>query len=143
MKYLLIAVVAVSAAACSASKVNVRGPSNAPYAPLNEQGITGEVAYCNAGIRTVRNARRDDAYRKMHAQCGGAYEIVREEDQRPAWCQMERRIWFKCATAAAPSPLVPMQPAAAAGVPQHQPVNQPHELDPAKRCDSCGRISVP
>ena len=77
--------------------MNVRNPSNSQYAPLNEQGIAGEISYCNAGAKSVRDARREDAYKKMFASCGGPYEIVREEDQHPVLCTMERRIWFTCA----------------------------------------------
>ena len=95
MKY-LITLLTLLLTACSASNVNVRGPSNSAYAPVNERGVAGEISYCNAGAKSVRDARRDDAYKKMHAQCGGAYSIVREEDQHPAFCTMERRIWFKC-----------------------------------------------
>ena len=84
-------------AGCTASNVNVRNPSNSQYAPLNEQGIAGEISYCNAGAKSVRDARREDAYKKMFASCGGPYEIVREEDQHPVLCTMERRIWFTCA----------------------------------------------
>ena len=98
MKRLLLLLI-LTLAGCSASNVNVRSPSNSAYAPLNESGVSGEISYCNAGAKSVRDARREDAYKKMHASCGGAYEIVREEDQHPMICKMERRIWFTCRTA--------------------------------------------
>ncbi|MCZ7651808.1 MAG: hypothetical protein M5U13_11875 [Thermoanaerobaculia bacterium] len=82
---------------CSASTVSVNDPSQSRYAPDNEAGISGEVSYCNAGAKSVRNVRRQDAYEKMYAWCNGEYEIVKEEDQRGALCPEQRRIWFKCA----------------------------------------------
>jgi hypothetical protein len=84
-------------AACSASNVRTSIPETSRYAPVNEQ-VDGEVSYLNAGAKTVRNARREDAYKKMHDHCGGAYEIVREEDQEAAWPPggRQRRICFKC-----------------------------------------------
>ena len=97
MKSALFFAVAVVLSGCTASKVNTRNPSNSQYAPLNESGVTGEISYCNAGAKSVRDARREDAYKKMFASCGGPYEIVREEDQHPVFCTMERRIWFTCA----------------------------------------------
>lgn len=97
MKQSLIFLITI-VAGCSASNVNVRGPSNSLYAPINESGVEGEISYCNAGAKTVRDARREDAYKKMYAYCGGAYEITREENQNPMFCTMERRIWFKCRT---------------------------------------------
>jgi hypothetical protein len=88
---------AAALAACSATQVRTSIPETSPYAPVNDR-VDGEVSYLNAGAKTVRNARREDAYKKMHAHCGGAYEIVREEDQEAAWPPggRQRRIWFKC-----------------------------------------------
>ena len=84
-------------AACTASQVSTNIPETGSYAPVNE-GFDGEVSYLNAGAKSVRNARREDAYKKMYEHCGGAYEIVREEDQQAAWPPgaPQRRIWFKC-----------------------------------------------
>jgi hypothetical protein len=72
MKYSLILSLAMLAG-CTASNVNVRGPSSSAYAPINESGVSGEISYCNAGAKTVRDARREDAYKKMYASCGGPY----------------------------------------------------------------------
>lgn len=98
MKYTMLFSVAMLSG-CAASSVNVRGPANSAYAPINESGVSGEISYCNAGAKTVRDARREDAYKKMYASCGGPYEITREEDQYPMFCTMERRIWFTCRAA--------------------------------------------
>lgn len=103
MKLLVLVTCSVALVGCSASSVNLRGPSSSMYAPLNEAQSTGEISYCNAGAKVVRDARREDAYRKMYESCSGKYEIVREEDQHPAFCAVERRMWFKCsATVGAP-----------------------------------------
>jgi len=36
------------------------------------------VKYLNEGADFVRKSRREDAYRQMHAACGGAYRIESE-----------------------------------------------------------------
>ncbi len=92
---LLIGVFALTA--CSASQVRTTIPETSSYAPVDEQ-VDGEVSYLNAGAKTVRNARREDAYKKMYEHCGGPYKIVREEDQQAAWPPgaPQRRIWFNC-----------------------------------------------
>lgn len=90
-------------AACSASRVNTTAPEAGAYAPVNEPAASGEVSYLNAGAKTVRDARRADAYRKMHDHCGGTgYEILEEEDQRSP-LGIQRRIWFRCVEGAQPS----------------------------------------
>jgi hypothetical protein len=71
-------------AACSASSVKTEIPETSRYAPVDDK-VDGEVSYLNAGAKTVRNARREDAYKKMYEHCGGPYKIVREEDQQGAW----------------------------------------------------------
>lgn len=81
---------------CSAGTVNSSGPETKPYAPSNNTA-DGDVRYLNAGAKVVRDARRDDAYKKMFAHCGGPYEIVREEDEAaPLMGGPYRRIWFRC-----------------------------------------------
>jgi len=92
-------VLGILIAGCSAGNVNSSGPETRPYAPSNNTA-DGDVRYLNAGAKRVRDARRDDAYRKMHAHCGGPYEIVREEDEEaPLMAGPYRRIWFRCTTA--------------------------------------------
>ena len=95
MRYLLILSI-VMLAGCTASSVSVRNPSKSAYAPINESEGSGEISYCNAGAKMIRDARREDAYKKMYVFCGGSYVITREENQRPMFCEMERRIWFAC-----------------------------------------------
>ena len=84
---------------CSASSVSTSGPETKPYAPSNKTA-DGDLRYLNAGAKAVVDARRDDAYRKMYAHCGGPYEIVREEDERGAFAGPYRHIWFRCAAKA-------------------------------------------
>lgn len=87
---------------CSASSINTKVAEAGPYAPANEQQSDGEVSYLNAGVKAVRDARRADAYEKMHNHCRGAYEIVKEEEQRGPMGP-QRRIWFKCVKGESPS----------------------------------------
>jgi hypothetical protein len=82
-------------AGCTASSVSSSGPETKPYAPTNNNA-DGDVRYLNAGAKVVVDARRDDAYKKMYAHCGGPYEVVREEDERGAFSGPYRRIWFRC-----------------------------------------------
>jgi hypothetical protein len=94
--WFILFVVGALLAGCSAGKVNSSGPETKPYAPSNNTA-DGDVRYLNAGAKSVRDARRDDAYKKMYAHCGGPYEIVREEDEgSPLMRGPFRRIWFRC-----------------------------------------------
>lgn len=98
MKYCMsLLIVAVVTMACTSSQVNTTIPETSRYAPAGEE-IDGEVSYLNAGAKAVRDARREDAYKKMHEHCGGPYTIVREEDQDAAWPPRarQRRMWFRC-----------------------------------------------
>jgi hypothetical protein len=66
---------------CSASMVTKPGTvASAPaaYAPVNEGARPGVVKYLNEGIGSVREKRRQDAYKKMHEACGGPYRIDAE-----------------------------------------------------------------
>lgn len=86
---------------CSASSINTAAPESGPYAPANQVKADGEVSYLNAGAKRVRDARRSDAYKKMHDHCGGDYDIVKEEDQQGA-IGTQRRIWFVCKASSQP-----------------------------------------
>jgi hypothetical protein len=89
-------VVATFLCGCSSGNVNTAGPETKPYAPTNVTA-DGDIRYLNAGAKSVRDARREDAYKKMYAHCGGPYEIVREEDEdAPLMGGPFRRIWFRC-----------------------------------------------
>lgn len=64
---------------CSASMVVRPGAnSTSKYAPVNEAGRPGIVKYLNEGARSVKEARREDAYKQMYDACGGDYKIVAE-----------------------------------------------------------------
>jgi len=54
--------------------------TNSKYAPESERrsnGI-GVVNYLNEGISSIREARRDNAYKKAFEACGGEYQILDE-----------------------------------------------------------------
>jgi hypothetical protein len=70
---------AILLSGCSADMV-VRpgGGSASQYAPVNESSRPGIVKYLNEGAQSVKEARRQDAYKQMHNACGGDYKIVAE-----------------------------------------------------------------
>src|SRR5437773_1538434 len=72
----------LSLCACTAKMVAPPGSTTPdPNAPINEVGRPGVVSYLNEGISSVRQARRRNAYKKMHDACAGPYRIDREGDQ--------------------------------------------------------------
>ena len=75
-----IAVLALLLNGCaSATMISAPGsPAGGAYAPVNEAARPGLVRYLNQGMESVRLQRRQDAYRKMHAACGGQYRIDAE-----------------------------------------------------------------
>ena len=103
MRHSLLLLLAVGVLGCTASSINTAAPESGAYAPANEARADGEVSYLNAGAKKVRDARRADAYKKMHDHCGGEYEITKEEDQESPW-GTQRRIWFNCLNAEPASP---------------------------------------
>lgn len=53
------------------------------YAPQNEKRTSnniGVMRYLNEGASIVRDARREDAYKKMFNLCNGRYEILAENE---------------------------------------------------------------
>ena len=67
-------------AGCSATLVTP--PSIASRnAPVNEASKPAIVAYTLDGWDSLERKRREDAYRKMHAHCGGPYRIDAEGPQ--------------------------------------------------------------
>ena len=82
---------------CTATNINKNDPTTSKYAPSNGIKTSGETSYCDAGLKSIRNHRRQDAYMKMYKSCGGSYKIIKEEKGHGLWCAgVERRIWFKC-----------------------------------------------
>jgi len=72
----------LSLCACSSKMVAPPGSTTPdPNAPINEADRPGVVSYLNEGISSVRQARRRNAYKKMHDACAGPYRIDREGDQ--------------------------------------------------------------
>lgn len=65
--------------ACTAQMVSPPGGlNNSPFAPINEASRPGVIKYLNAGAQSVRESRREDAYRQMHQACNGKYQIDAE-----------------------------------------------------------------
>ena len=94
LRVLLLSFALVLTFGCTASSINTQTPEAGPYSPSNDKA-DGEVSYLNAGAKAVRDARRQDAYKKMYEHCGGEYEITKEEDQQGMW-GTQRRLWFTC-----------------------------------------------
>ncbi len=65
-------------AGCSASMVNPPGGGNSRYAPVNELDRPGLVRYLNQGATSVRERRRENAYKQMAEACRGEYRIDAE-----------------------------------------------------------------
>jgi hypothetical protein len=64
---------------CTAQMVSPPGKlNNSPFAPVNEALRPGVIKYLNAGVPSVRESRREDAYRQMHQSCNGKYQIDAE-----------------------------------------------------------------
>jgi hypothetical protein len=72
----------LSLVACTSTMVAPPGSTTPdPNAPVNEADRPGVVSYLNEGISSVREARRRNAYKKMHDACNSPYRIDREGDQ--------------------------------------------------------------
>ncbi len=85
MKYkmsLLIACLAMTA--CSASQVKTEIPETSRYAPVNDKA-DGEVSYLNAGAKTVRDARRQDAYKKCMSTAEALTRSSGKKTRDPRW----------------------------------------------------------
>lgn len=75
-----ILALALATLACSAKMVSTPGTGSAPspYAPVNEATRGGVIKYLNAGVSSIRQKRRDDAYKQMFDACAGRYRIDAE-----------------------------------------------------------------
>lgn len=56
------------------------------FAPKDYQPA-GQVKYLNEGAKFIVESRREDAFKKMHEMCKGAYEIIHEgaENTSPSY----------------------------------------------------------
>lgn len=79
MKKLTILLIVPFLSSCSATMESSLS-KNSPYAPVNEIN-GGTVSYLNDGYLSIKEKRREDAYKKMHERCNGPYRIVSEEDR--------------------------------------------------------------
>lgn len=57
--------IALGLLGCTAILVNTKALEAGAYASVDEPRADAEVGYLNAGVESVRDARRTDAYRKM------------------------------------------------------------------------------
>lgn len=73
-----IALITILLWGCSAHMVVRPRSEQSEFGPINETERPGIVKYLNAGAQSIRSARRDDAYRKMHHACDGRYKITKE-----------------------------------------------------------------
>lgn len=65
----------------TATIVKEPGTSSIPseYAPLNKQDdLYGIVSYLDEGAQSVRDARRENAFKKMYESCEGKYLLLEE-----------------------------------------------------------------
>ena len=61
----------------SCGSTSVMSPSQSEYGPKNYKR-KGMIKYLNNGADFVIKSRREDAYKTMHTECGGGYEITTE-----------------------------------------------------------------
>jgi len=124
---------------------------NSAFAPVNESEGIGLLRFSTQGKRHHVAKRRETAYRKMHAACGGAYEIV---DEGPWRAQSQRQnepepfdadwyIKFRCLTEAAePDAGVEPTGGSSAETPSPgDPSGNPSTVEPAP--DSSGEKTSP
>lgn len=81
MKKFIAVVLIISISGCTANMVQhpYAAKTVSKYAPTNEQQDTsgvGITSYMNEGHSSVREARREDAYKKMYEACDGEYVIL-------------------------------------------------------------------
>ena len=79
---IVVAIISLSGCLTTANLIKSphEGRTNSKYAPESEKqadGI-GVVSYLNEGIASIREARREDAYKKAFESCDGKYDIVAE-----------------------------------------------------------------
>lgn len=76
MKFLIL-IISFSFIGCSAKIINTKGDVFSEHAPTNEVW-GGTVQYNSHGSKWHKEARRKDAYAKMHNFCNGPYRIAHE-----------------------------------------------------------------
>lgn len=79
MRIILTTILSLILCGCAADMVVRPGVKSASqYAPINEAGRPGIVRYLNEGARSVKESRRQNAYKQMHDACSGDYRILSE-----------------------------------------------------------------
>lgn len=65
MTVLLQSAIALGLPGCTASFINTKAPEAGACASVHEPRADAEVSYLNASVKSVRDARRTDACKKM------------------------------------------------------------------------------
>lgn len=62
-----------------------------------QASATGEITYCNAGLNTLVESRRQEALQKISDTCkGNNYSIIGVSPGHTASCTQDATIVFKC-----------------------------------------------
>jgi len=80
--FLLLSMFSITGCVATANLIKhpASAKTNSKYAPESEKRANGigVVNYLNEGIKSIRDARREDAYKKAYESCNGKYEIIDE-----------------------------------------------------------------
>lgn len=103
MKYKSSAVILLTSillSGCAAPAVHLYNGAETSFrkgAPDYQRGATGEITYCNAGLNTLVESRRQDALKIINDTCkGDNYTITGESPGHSASCTLDNTIVFKC-----------------------------------------------
>ncbi|MDD2839425.1 MAG: hypothetical protein AB7U44_07870 [Sulfuricurvum sp.] len=93
-------VIAIVLSGCMSPAVHLYNGAETTFrkgAPDYQKGATGEVTYCNAGLNTLVESRRQQALQTINETCkGNNYSITGESPGHSASCTLDNTIVFKC-----------------------------------------------
>jgi hypothetical protein len=100
-KYIALApILAIVISGCMSPAVHVYNGTAKEFrngSPDYQVGATGEITYCNAGITTLVESRRQEALQKISDTCkGDSYAIAGETPSYSPSCTRTQTIVFKC-----------------------------------------------
>lgn len=99
-KIFSLSVAALMLGGCAGSTVHLYNGTETSFrkgAPDYQRGATGEVTYCNAGLNTLVESRRQEAFKMIGETCkGDNYTVTGESPGHSASCTLDRTIVFKC-----------------------------------------------
>lgn len=100
-KYIALApLIAIVMSGCMAPSAHLYNGAETTFrkgAPDYQRGATGEVTYCNAGLNTLVESRRQQALQTISDTCkGNNYSIIGESPGHSASCTLDATIVFKC-----------------------------------------------